>query len=275
MLETLRQHASDLRELRKLTKQVTSERIYQKAILDAAESASGNWFTQIEPALARNPSVSEDTIGKYHELFRKLVEKIKPGVYKRTLSGLLNKTLSAYRADLILPIQTSATESLVDPTLSQVLADLPDIEEGEYLKEAVQCAEHGFYRAAVVLGWCAAIDRIHRKVEQLGFRQLNVVSARMASEPRGRFKRFNQPQNVKSLSELRQVFDSLVLWIIEGMNLIDFNQHKRLSGCFDMRCQCSHPGDAPITKYNLMSFFSDICEIVLRNPRFAINPQST
>jgi hypothetical protein len=37
-----------------------------------------------------------------------------------------------------------------------------------------------------------------------------------------------------------------------------------------MRCHCAHPGEAPITEFNLMSVFSDIQRIVLENPKFAL-----
>ena len=67
------------------------------------------------------------------------------------------------------------------------------------------------------------------------------------------------------------VFDSDVLWVIEGMQLIDSNERTRLASCFDMRCHSGHPGSAPITKYNVISCFSDIVEIVLANPTFNLN----
>jgi len=54
------------------------------------------------------------------------------------------------------------------------------------------------------------------------------------------------------------------------MQLIDNNQHTRLHSCFELRSQCSHPGEAPITEYNLLSFFSDINEIVFKNPKLAM-----
>ena len=92
----------------------------------------------------------------------------------------------------------------------------------------------------------------------------------MASQVKGRFKRFNSPQNVASLSELREVFDTIILWVLEGMQLIDNNQQTRLRSCFDLRCQCAHPGDAPVTEYNLLSYFSDLNEIVFKNDTFKI-----
>lgn len=85
-----------------------------------------------------------------------------------------------------------------------------------------------------------------------------------------RFRKFKQPLNVQSISELREVPDPVVLWVVEGMELVDINQHTRLYSCFQLRCQCAHPGDAPITQYNLMSFFSDLEQIVFSNPKFQV-----
>lgn len=144
------------------------------------------------------------------------------------------------------------------------------LDENEYLKEAIDCCNAGFLKASIVLGWCATIDKIHKKIEAIGFEKFNSTSVKMKNQTEGRFKKFNKSQNISSLSDLRTVFDSDLLWIIEGMELIDINQHTRLSSCFDMRCHSGHPGEAPITKYNTASFFSDIFEIVIVNEKFAI-----
>lgn len=148
--------------------------------------------------------------------------------------------------------------------------DKLSLDENEYLKEAIDCCSAGFLKAAIVLGWCATIDKIHKKIEAIGFEKFNATSIKMKNQTEGRFKKFNKSQNVSSLSDLRTVFDSELLWIIEGMELIDINQHTRLSSCFDMRCHSGHPGEAPITKFNTVSFFSDIFEIVIVNEKFKI-----
>lgn len=65
-----------------------------------------------------------------------------------------------------------------------------------------------------------------------------------------------------------------------GMQLTDSNPRTRLHSCFEMRCHSAHPGEAPITEYNLWSFFSDLEQIIFQNPKFALpavsqmNPQS-
>ncbi len=148
--------------------------------------------------------------------------------------------------------------------------DKLSLDENEYLKEAISCCNSGFLKASIVLGWCATIDKIHKKIENLGFDIFNATSLKMKNQTDGRFRKYNKSFNITSLSDLRSVFDSDLLWVIEGMNLIDINQHTRLSSCFDMRCHSGHPGEAPITKYNTASFFSDIFEIVLTNEHFLL-----
>jgi hypothetical protein len=147
---------------------------------------------------------------------------------------------------------------------------LTNVIEYDYLEEAIKCADNEFFRAAAVLGWCSAIDRIHNKIVQLGLDNFNVTSARLASQQQGRFKRYNKTFSVQTLSDLRQVFDTDILWILEGMGLLDINEHTRLRSCFDLRNQSAHPGDAPVTQYNLLSFFSDLKEIIFLNSKFKL-----
>lgn len=52
---------------------------------------------------------------------------------------------------------------------------------------------------------------------------------------------------------------------------IDVNQKTRLVSCFEMRCHSGHPGEAPITKYNVLSCFSDIVEIIFANSKFSLD----
>jgi len=140
-----------------------------------------------------------------------------------------------------------------------------------YLGEAANCLKQGYFKAAVVMGWCAAINRVHLKIEQLGFTQFNTTSATMKNATSGAYKRFNKTYSINSLSELREVFDNDVLWIVEGLGLIDSNERKRLVACFDLRNQSAHPNNTSTTKENAISFFSDIINIILTNQKFTIS----
>lgn len=274
MLEKLRKIHADLQMLRKEVAAVKGERISQKILRSKAEVIGSTWFSEFSEELAGNFGISTDRIETYSQHFGRLIKISGPNNLKKSYMETLQSLLKSFRDDLIIPIQTRPKDGTRTSLLAKILEGLPSTAENEYLREAVECARHDFYRAAVVLGWCATIDRIHHVIQKEGFAKFNVKSAEMASQTKGRFKKFNAVQNVASLSELREVFDTVILWILEGMELIDSNQHTRLRSCFDLRCQCAHPGNAPVTEYNLLSYFSDLKEIVLQNEKFKmVKPQ--
>ena len=266
-LEELKTCLQDLKDLRREIKAQQTKRIAKKALTAKAEQISSNWLGSLCSQVEYCGQVKAEVLKSYTDHFRLLLKLSAPNSprtgYLMALSALTRK----FRADLILPLHERPTQPLSLGLLSSLFRDLPS-EEDAFLKESIGCAQRGFLRASVVLGWCAAIDRIHRKIDQVGFATFNISSASMASQQKGRFKKFNQVQNVSSMSDLREVFDNIVLWVLEGMGWIDSNQHTRLRSCFDMRCQSAHPGEAPITQYNLLSFYSDLKEIVFDNAKF-------
>ena len=271
MLEDLRSLQSDLNALKKDIAAEAKDKISKKALRERAEALGTRWFSEFSQVLSTVHGISPDLVESYSQAFGRLIKISAPNNQKSSYKETLLQLTKSFRDDLILPIQTRPKGGTKASLLEELLKDLPDPNENEYLAEAVACARHDFYRAAANLGWCAAIDRIHRAIEKHGFTKYNIMSESMASQTKGRYKKFNQVQDVSSISELREVFDNVILWIIEGMNLIDSNQHARLRSCFELRCQCSHPGDAPVTEYNLLAFFSDLNEIIFKNTKFNSN----
>lgn len=271
MLEQIKNYFDELKSLKQNIQSLKSKTISSKNIRNQAEELGTRWFNIFSEALREKYELPEEIIQKYNDYFSRLVKISAPSNLKTSYLDTLSNILNDFRKNIILFIQTKPNSFIEPSLLNKIFAGLHDESENEYLSEAINCAEKGYLRASVVLGWCATIDRIHKKIEEIGFPKFNVTSAQMASEIKGRYKRFNSPQNISSLGELREVFDNIILWILEGMQLIDTNQHTRLKSCFDLRCQCAHPGDAPITEYNLLSYFSDISEIILKNNKFILN----
>lgn len=266
----LQKFRDDLKALRRTLRRESNPRVAKRQLREEAERLGRDWFRDIEPELRRRAAFTDDLLKKYSGGCERLIKLSAPNNLVTSYLEAVDGLVKPMRGELILPLQASVSSGSAPTVFQSFVASLKDPEESAYFQESIDCARHGLLRAAAVMAWCAAIDRIHRKIEGLGFSSFNVASAQMASQQKGRFKRFNQTQSVTSLSELREVFDSTVLWVIEGMGLIDSNQHTRLRGCFEMRCHCAHPGDAPITEYNLMSLFSDIQQIILENPRFEL-----
>ncbi len=259
---------ANLKSFRKVLKAETVPQVGKRSIRDRANELGTRWHRDFSPRL--RSAISTEICDRYDAAFTRLIKLSSPNNLRTSYLETLNSLIPPFRDELIIPAKQGSLAAPTPSAFDSFFASLANPDESDYLREAIACARAGYFRAAAVLGWSAAIDRVHRKIEALGFQQFNVTSARMASQQTGRYKKFNQVQNVSSIGEIREVFDTVVLWIVEGMALIDSNQHTRLRSCFDMRCQGAHPGDAPITQFNLLSFFSDLDQIILSNIRFRV-----
>jgi len=271
MQEALEDILARAKGLRKTLKAETGNTVNKTAIREEAKALGSLWHKEI--SAGTQGILSADSKANYDQRFTRLIRLSSPNNQVSSYLDALDGIIKPFKTELLIPAQQGAfgVEVRRDSDFDKFFSTITNDEENDYLKEAIACAKQGFLRAAVVLGWSAAVDRIHRRIEATGFKHFNVVSAQMASQQTGRYKKFNQTQNVNSLSEIRDVFDNIILWIIEGMTMIDSNQHTRLKSCFEMRCQCAHPGDAPITTYNLLSFFSDLDQIIFQNPKFKVS----
>lgn len=257
-----------LKALRKALREETTANVGKRALRDEAKALGAIWHKEFVPSLKN--SLAPESLEAYGVQFTRLIKLSAPNNSRASYMTALDAIIRPYNDELLIPAQQGSLGGGSTPTaFDAFFAGLSD-SEGDYLAEAVACAKHGHLRAAAVLGWSAAVDRIHRVLECKGLDKFNAMSHQMKAATVGRYKRFDKSQNVANLAELREVFDTVILWVVEGMGMIDTNQHTRLLSCFDMRCHSAHPGEAPITQYNLMSFFSDLDQIIFKNERFKL-----
>jgi hypothetical protein len=270
MVETLRKFHESLKALKSEINKIKTTHVTKADLKERAEELAGQWFSNISPGLSKFSILSSQTIETYSTWFFKLLKLTKGNNRKKGYVDALTGVTKTFHDDLLLPIQIQPKLAEEVSLLAKLFEKMPDPEEDAYMKEAIACATHQLFRGSAVLGWSAAIDRIHRIIEKAGFAKFNAVSKTMVAATTGRFKRFSKGANITSIGELREYFDGDILWVLEGMGLLESNQNTRLRACYEMRCQCSHPGEAPITEFNLLSFFSDIDKIIFKNPKFAI-----
>ncbi|KVN39282.1 hypothetical protein WJ63_31140 [Burkholderia pyrrocinia] len=253
--------------LRKLLKDETNPNVAKKGLRDEAAALGSTWHKDFVPTLKH--SLPPESLKVYNTQFTRLIKLSSPNNSRTSYITALDAIIRPFNDELLIPAQQGSLGGSTPSAFDAFFACLSNA-ESDYLAEAVACAKNGHLRAAAVLGWSAAIDRIHRVLEHKGLDKFNAMSYQMKAATVGRYKRFDKGQNVANLGELREVFDTVILWVIEGMGMIDTNQHTRLLSCFDMRCHGAHPGDAPITQYNLMSFFSDLDQIIFMNDKFEL-----
>ncbi len=261
-LEKLETLEARLRRLRGEVKKLTVKQVGRKALRAEADALADFWVEQLRSPVEHKFKVSPDVVSEYAEGFKRLHVLSRPNNLVTSYVSCINGLLKDFKNDLVLPVQQSPGVSEREQ-LRALIDQIPEEDVSEYLAEA------GYLRAAIVLGWCAAIDRVQRKLLSTGLDKFNRASADMKKQASGRFKRFNKQFAVTTLSELQEIFDNDLLWVLEGMGLIDSNQGDRLHSLFEYRNQSAHPGSAPIGEVHVIAFFSDLVEIVLTGPAFA------
>jgi hypothetical protein len=270
ILKSLETFESDMRRLRKDVV-ASGERVTSSVVRKNAESLADRWVEEIRSPLEHKFKLPTETIEQTSEAMKQLHVLSRPNNRKTSYLKTIDAVLKDFKNRFVLPIQQTATvvENVFD--LQKLVAGLPDKEESDYLKEAVDCANAGFCRAAIVLGWCAAISRIQRKILLLGFAVFNSASQSLKMQTSGRHRKWNKQFNVTSLGELQEIFDTDLITVCEGLQLLESNQADRLKDMdFQWRNHSAHPGEAPIEPAHLVAFFTDINAIVLTNPKFAV-----
>jgi isocitrate dehydrogenase kinase/phosphatase len=176
MLDELRQLHNDLKTLRRDIQKETAARIAKNDLRRRAEACATFWFNTVSPALSQHTVITTEAVERYSGWFATLLKLSRPNNHRVRYLAVLQDVLKRIHDDLIVPIQTEPKLRSEVSLLAKMLGNLPNEAENIYLSEAINCATHGFLRAAAVLGWTAAIDRIHLTVERIGFAKFNTIS---------------------------------------------------------------------------------------------------
>jgi len=271
-IENLNFVFSELKSVQKLIKKITGKLVQSQEIKERANEVSLLWYEKIKSNLT-NLDVKPEIVEKFEKFFEKLLHlSLAATSRKTTFSECVENITKDLKKDLLAGVMKYAGDINQISQLEKIKEKVTEA-ESEYLDEAISCANMGFNRASVVLGWSAIIARIQKVIEKLGFDTFNQKSLEMKNKTSGRYKRFGKSFTVNSISELQSVFDNDLLWVLEYWGLIDPNQHERLSLCFTMRNNSAHPGEAIITPENLTSFYSDLKTIIFDNEKFKITDE--
>jgi hypothetical protein len=268
LIEKLRAFKDEITDLKQKIRKLKTERVSQKHLRKAAETIASKWVEEIRSPLEHKFRIAKPVIEQMAEQMKKLHILSRPNNLKSSYIQCVNAILKDYDDRFVLPLQQVSEDVNEILDLRKLLPGLSNQDESDYLKEAISCAEAGFYKASIVMGWCAAIDRMQKKILAVGFDAFNTASRQLKNQTSGKFKKWNKEFSIATLSELQTVFDNDLIIVLEGMGLLDGNQSQRLDTCFQYRNHSAHPGEAPIEPAHLISFFTDINKIILQNPNF-------
>ena len=169
------------------------------------------------------------------------------GWYALTQDGL-DSIRAEISGDEAQEIQESISQKLRTDVLSIV-----DVDEREYIQEALTSLGAGAYRGAILMGWAASMSNLYGKIEQVGLQQFYHACQKMMKKPR----------RVSRRDDLEYYRDSDVLRAAERMGLFDRNVRAALEKQLDVRNRCGHPGQVKPQIHIVNAFFEEIIQYVL------------
>jgi len=133
-------------------------------------------------------------------------------------------------------ISPAAMQVAVD--LRKHLAKITDPETKEFVEEAINCHEAGFYRSAIVMSWLGAMDILHKYVHANRLADFNAEANRIMGK---KWKEAKTPDDLSRMDE------SDFLDRIEGLSIIGKNVKAQLKTALDLRNGCGHPNSLQVS----------------------------
>jgi hypothetical protein len=123
-----------------------------------------------------------------------------------------------------------ATAVAIQNDLLKHLGTLTDADLKEYLAEAVNCFGSGYFRAAIVMGWCAGYAILRAWL----FRNhVGAVNVAMSS--------WKTPKRIAKMEDFDELGERVVLDTARAAAVLTKEQHKQLVALLDQRNSFAHP----------------------------------
>lgn len=188
---------------------------------------------------------------------RKLINKTKSGNYSLTTTGINEIAKKVEEAGISLDDEVTLTVKEISETLHKKILNIADAYEQRYVEEAIRCLHPPVlaFRAAVLMGWTAAIHHLRKKVECIGFNNFNTTFQKIYPQSK------KKPAN--HFYDLEDYKDIELLEVCEKLHIYDKAVKKLLQHWLDLRNGCSHPTNVIPEIHIVKAFFEEIIEYVL------------
>lgn len=231
-----------------------------RADIVAELSAVAKQWLKMSTALAETGICDLETLHKIDDATKDILQstttRARASAYQKKLALLLDPFIKSIVVPVIKyegsPIQVAARQ-IKEVFSTHILED-----EKAYLDEASRCITVDCYRAAIIMLWAAAISRLHRSIENVGFSAYNTAYATTIAKTGNPFNRVSKGATISSLPELQRVRDFDIL--VVGMELwkYDLQAFGELDRLLGTRNTYAHPGMAIPTILDVQQFASKI-----------------
>jgi hypothetical protein len=135
------------------------------------------------------------------------------------------------------------------------LAKLP-LSEKKYFNEGLACIQFAHApRAAIVLGWTGFMDVLQSRLS----RDPVVLNQAFAKK----FPKLHSKGELKGLDGIRALEDWQALDLGREMNLYEKHAHTQLNAMRDLRNNCAHVEEFPVTVDMALGFYSSLAQFLV------------
>lgn len=241
--------------LRTQAETVLAVMYYQERIHSTKELTPKEIKDAIEQSRQASPSNISQVLSSLRQ--QKLVNKTRRGGYSLTTAGINVIAKKVEETGVTLDDEISMTVKDISESLHKEILNIADADEQRYVAEAVRCLRlpDPALRAAVLMGWIAAIYHLRKKVESIGFSNFNAAFKQLYPQ--------SKRKPVEDFHDLEDYKDIELLEVCEKLRVYDRAVKNRLLYCLDLRNGCAHP-TIVIPKIDVVkAFFAEIIEYVL------------
>lgn len=262
-LERLQFYQVDLKKLKTASVSRTGMR-------DEARKLNKLWLP-LAGALEGNPALSPAVLAEAQKRLERLRDLAAGKNPKKQYLAITKPALADIENQILSPLIKQSGLKTTPETLTLLLAGIPnpDADLKSYLGEALACARSNCFRAAVIMGWCAAAYKIHHKLLGLGLPQLEGHLDKMRLDTRHPlFKSFSRTYVLKSPADIEEIPDAYLVLLCRYLGWFDDSQYKQMRACLDLRNACAHPAQYQLDAVKLQVYFADLVQMVLAKPAF-------
>jgi hypothetical protein len=216
--------------------------VYLLTVTLGAKSVTGQAVEAVRSQLKLAPGAS----AKYLSIHSKGKSK---RFLKRNPGYVLTRT-EEERIALSLGRATAVTTSI---SLRQHMAGISDADLRAYLDEAVGSFEHGFFRAAIVMSWCAAFSVFRDWIFNKNVTTFNAQTAT-----------WKKPKSITVISDLDELSERVIIDTAKQASVISSNEHKVLVHLLDQRNAYAHPSGRSVSAAVSEAFVQQVIDEVLK-----------
>jgi len=272
MVEELEKFLGWVVDLQDAIKKNSSPIVARSDLKQKALGVSKVWLHSLSTKIRGSNLVDDQLINAIDADFEKLFEISSANNRKTSYIKILKELPKNIQKTILVPLirkSNISQNSLAQAILNKIYDIVTDPDVKSYFEEATKVASCQCYRPAVIMVWCAVIDRLQKLVEAKGLKEFNKMSKTLKAKTSGVYKKFSREFNVSLSSELQEIPDRELILVLSAMVTLDINEIDAIFHLLDTRNHSAHPSDYKIDELAYTNYLNEVLKLIISNPKLS------